>query len=211
MADAASKFTVFFQAQGSSTAIIGQAGNIPTGWTETYYSGAGLGRAAVDAFVAAFVQPRADLLGLGASIMYVRQTSVANPAQKRISYVRFMSGKQGSPSLFTSPDKDAYDFTAVDLLIRAQGVNGHRRQLWLGGIPESQADQLVQTGVIGAFTSSPAFKQWVNAILGQQLGLRVGVQAGAGTFEAFAELQPEMVRRRNRGRPFYLERGRKLA
>jgi len=214
MADATSKYTVFFTAQGSSAGIIGQNGNVPTGWTETYYSADGLSQSSLKNFVDKYVQVRADLLGIGAAILYCRQTSVANPAQKRLSQVVFMSGKQGVPSVFVSDTKDGYLPSCNDILIRVQDSLGHRRQLWFGGLPRSQSDQLLQQGLLGAYVSSPGFKQWQNAILGLQLGIRYGVTGvapGVGTFGAIAQIIPEMVRRRDRGRPFYLERGRKLA
>lgn len=210
MADAASKFTVFLEGIGGGFAL-GSGGNTPTGWTETYYSPAGLSQAALAAFVQQYVPARAALLGLGAQINYVRQASVNNPAQKRLTHVQFMFGKQGLPSIFTNPPTDDYDPSWVDLLCRVEDSLGHRRQLWIGGLPESQADQLQEQGIKAAYVNSPAFKQWVQAVLGLQLGIRYGVVGGVGTFGAIAVIQPEDVRRRNRGRPFRLERGRRLA
>lgn len=211
MADAASKYTVFFEASGGAGVTTGAG--VPTGWTETFYSADGLSQASLQKVVNQYVPARAALLGVGAEIKYLRQTSVNNPAQKRISWVQFMQGKQGLPTLFTTTPQDDYDFTAVDLLCRVQDTQGHRRSLWLGGLPDSQVDQLKQQGINGAFVQGGPFKQWTNAILALGFGIRYMVNAisKVGTFGTIQTIQAEDVRRRDRGRPFRLERGRRLA
>jgi len=196
------KVNIFFEAAG---------GTSPTGWTETFYMPGTSLQQNLNSVVQQYVSPRASLLGMGARIQSIR---VSHVAADRQTFIQFMSGKQGQPDLFTTSPQDDYDPTQVDLLLRIQDAIGKRRQFWLGGLPDSVTDQLVQQGVTGAFVNSPVFKQWSNAITG--LGFQIQSIAMKGpppvySYNAINLVQPIMVRKRNRGRPFYLFRGRRLA
>jgi hypothetical protein len=205
MPDAASKVTVFFEAQG---------GTAPTGWTENWWSSQADLPTIVNSFIANYVPARTPLLGVGARIQSVRATLVQTPAA-RVSYVEFLPGiKSGEGNLFTNSPADDYDPTQVDLLIRMSNLAGKHRQFWLGGLPDSQTDQLLQQGITGAFINSPAYKQWIAAIGRMPIGIRYKTSSGPPATYAFATLTtflPIMVRNRKRGRPFYLFRGRRLA
>lgn len=199
MPDAASRVTIFFESQG---------GVAPTGWTETYWTPNSDLQAVVNQCLATYLPKRRALLGVGVSIKYARAT--ANPGN-RLSYIEFVNGKQATASLFTNSPADNFDPTQVDLLCRVQTQNGHRRQLWIGGLPDSQTDQLVNQGILGAFTASPAWKQFVQAILDCGYGVRYKTGNGPPPTYEFGSIQqvfPMQVRNRKRGRPFNLFRGR---
>lgn len=202
MADAASKVTIFFEASG---------GTAPTGWTENFWSFQADLPTLIDQVVKQYVPKRAALLGVGCKIQSVRVST--NPLS-RVTQVRFIVGKAGEPSVFTTSPADDYDPTQVDLLCRATTAQGKRRQLWVGGLPDSQTDQLLSQGITGAFTTSPTWKQYVAAIQASQLLLRFKLTNGPPpTFGAdpITDVQPIMVRNRKRGRPFDLFRGRRIA
>jgi hypothetical protein len=193
---------ILFQAQG---------GTAPTGWTETYWSGTANLQVSVDAAVNSYVPKRAALLGLGARIQAVKATSIPS---NRSSFLRFLVGKEGDANLFTAGDADAYDPTQVDLLCRVETANFKRRSLWIAGLPDSVTNQLLATGITGAFTASPAWKQFVAAI--QNTGFQIRYKDTNGpppTYMAseITRVQPIMVRNRKRGRPFFLFRGRRNA
>ena len=203
MPDALSKCTIFLTAQG---------GTAPTGWTETFYLQAGIGQASLDNIVNTYIPKRADMLGVGAQIEAVRLGTV--PAT-RVTLVKFMQGAQGRGKTFTNSPADDYDPTQVDLLCRAQTAGGKRRQFWIGGLPDSQTDQLLQEGIQGSYINSPAFKQFVQAMIASGFCIRYRTNPGVlpATFNAdpIASVQPIMIRNRKRGRPFDLFRGRRLA
>lgn len=201
MADAFSKVTIFLESTG---------GPAPTGWTETYWSTQGNLDVAVDLAVKKYVPKRAALLGVGASIKAVRASTIP---PNRLSSITFVSGKAGDPSLFTTSPEDDYDPTQVDLLVRVTDVGGHRRQLWVGGLPDSQTDQLKIQGVNGAFINSPAWKQFVQGILDNNFCIRSKntPPATGYTAQSISTVVPIMIRNRKRGRPFFLFRGRRLA
>lgn len=202
MPDAASKIVIMFQASG---------GTAPTGWTETYWSGIANLQVAVDSAVQSYVPKRAALLGLGARIQAVKATSIPS---NRNSFIRFLVGKEGDANLFTAGDQDYYDPTQVDLLCRVQTAGFKRRSLWIAGLPDSVTSQILNTGVAGAFTSSPAWKQFVASIINTGFQIRYKVTNGPPpTYEVseITQVQPIMVRNRKRGRPFFLFRGRRIA
>lgn len=201
MADAVSKVNIFFEAEGSVT---------PTGWTETFYSQQPDLSVLVAQAVDTYVPARRQLLGQGAEIKYVR---VSNVPPNRSTFISYMTGKQGLPNIFTNSPADDYDPTQVDLLVRMQTTSGKRRQFWMGGLPDSVTDTGQESGVRGAFTSSSAWKSWVRAIGDLNWGIRFQIAAGPPkvySFEPMLYFIPVASRRRARGRPFNLFRGRKL-
>jgi len=199
MADAASKVQVFFEASG---------GTVPVGWSETFWSSQGQLETIVRDVVTKYVPKRKELLGVGARVQAVKATSV--PAT-RLSYIEFLAtGKDGTGQVFSSSPEENYDPTQVDLLIRAQTADNHRRQFWLAGLPDSVTNQLLNQGVKGAFINSPLFKQVITAITTVPFGIRW--KSGAGpvyTFSPIITMFPIMVRNRKRGRPFFLFHGRR--
>lgn len=203
MSDAASKFTVFFEAQG---------GTAPTGWTETMYSNLPVTDVNLDLLVQNYVPARRQLLGNGAFIQGARLSTI--PPNRQAS-VQFFQGNFGLPSVFTHSPADDYDPTQVDLLLRVDDGNGHRRQFWLGGLPDSQTDQLLAQGMSSGFINSASMRNFKRALTtGGSLGLRYGVTkppSPVGTYAKFVNVTPIMVRNRKRGRPFELFRGRRLA
>jgi hypothetical protein len=211
MADAAAKITIFFVASGGSTGQPATPGTPATGWTETFYSpipdlDTNLNTAKT------YVQFRRSLLGVGAGILYIR---VAAFPLVRATLVNFALGKVGTGTVFTNSPADDYDPTEVDLLVRMDGQNNSRRQFWMGGLPDSQTDTLLQQGMNGAFINSPAFQSWTQQVMATGWGIRQKVRGsgspGSFNFELINRITPIMVRRRDRGRPFYLFRGRRLA
>jgi len=200
MADAASKVTILFEAQG---------GDAPTGWTETFWSSEANLKTVVDTCLKKYVPKRAVLLGIGAKVFAVKATSVPTT---RLSRVEFVTGKTGISNLFTRSPDDNYDPTQVDLLCKVQDAAGHRRQLWLGGLPDSTTDQIKEQGINGDFIAQPCFKQYVQAIL--DVGYQIRYKTSNGPPKVYAaaaieDVQPVMVRNRKRGRPFFLYRGRR--
>lgn len=197
-----SKVTIFLEATG---------GTVPAGWTETYWSAVEDLASLVTFIRQNYVPARSALLGVGAKIVAVRATK--NPPT-RVSRIAFMQGKEGDPSLFTTSPADDFDPVQVALLCRGVTINGKRRQMWIDGLPDSVTDQLVKTGVLGSFTASPAWKQFVKAVQNSNLLLRFKTANGPPIVydsEQLTDIQPIMVRNRKRGRPFYLFRGRRLA
>jgi hypothetical protein len=211
MADAASKLTVFFYAGGTSDLIKGAVGSPPTGWTETFYSS----NNDLDAMLALgqkYVGKRAALLGVGAVIQYIR---VAAFPLVRKTEVTFQVGTGGVGQQYTQSPADNYDPNQVDLLLRLDAANNSRRQLWLAGLPDSQTNTLIEQGMSANFLFSAAFKQYAAFLTANSLGIRQhdrgSGKPGTFTFQAMQRVTPIMVRRRDRGRPFYLFRGRRLA
>jgi len=202
MADAQSKITVFFHGAGTS---------VSTGWTETFWSSEANLQVAVTECKRKYIPRRKELLGNGATITHVRATSVPST---RLSYIEFIRGKDGEGNFFTKRPSDDFDPTQVDLLCRLQTANGHRRQLWLGGLPDSVTDTIVAQGIDAAFISSPLFKQLGAAIVDLQYAIRWKMKDGSAiSYHAtpITEVFPIMVRNRKRGRPFFLFRGRRTA
>ena len=202
MPDAQSKVTIFFNGAGKS---------VSTGWTETFWSSEANLQVAVTDCKRTYVPRRKELLGVGATITHIIAPSIPTT---RLSYIEFLRGKDGEGQLFTTSPRDDFDPTQVDLLLRMQTANGHRRQLWLGGLPDSVTDTLLAQGIEAAFTSAPVFKQLVAAIVGLQYAVRYKATNGPPpTYLAtpITEVFPIMVRNRKRGRPFFLFRGRRTA
>jgi hypothetical protein len=204
MADAAAKVNFFFEAAGATT---------PQGWTETFWTSVAASQNQLQNIVNNYVSQRCALLGQGASLQFARITNV--PAN-RISFIQYMTGKQGLANLFTNPPGDDYDLSSLDLLVRMQDNVGKRRQFWMGGLPDSQTDTGQQNGILGAFVNSPAWKQWLQAIGNCGFGIRSIQAKGPPTTYMFNLIQlplvqPIMTRKRSRGRPFDLFRGRRLA
>jgi len=199
MPDAAGKVTIFFQAQG---------GTAPTGWTETFWTSEADLKQNVVRVRQFYLPKRIALLGAGTKVAAIRATAVPG---NRLSYIEFPTGKEGEPSVFDRVGEDSYDPTQVDLLVRLQTANGHRRQFWVGGLPDSQTDQLKLQGVTGQFTNSPGWKQFSDAIIKSGFNIRYKATAGPPpTYLAtpITDIFPIMVRNRKRGRPFFLFRGR---
>lgn len=201
MPDATIKVVIFFEATGKKT---------PTGWTEVWYRNVGLPSSTADLIQQIYVPARRSLLGFGARVKYLR---VSNVPPNRITEVRYIFGKAGDPDIFTNTPADDYDPTQVDLLCRVQSTIGKRRQLWVGGLPDSVTDTGQDQGIRGAFTSSKAWKTWVAAIKQCGLGIRFKTANGPPkvySFDPVAEVIPVEARKRDRGRPFNLFRGKRL-
>lgn len=197
-----SKITFNFEAAG---------GGAPTGWSETWYSASGDISLVLKTAVPIYIKARAQLLGIGAFIQSVRVSQV--PAT-RITAVQFIQGTQGQPPTLLQSPADDYDPTQVDLLLRVEDLLGHRRQLWIGGLPDSQTDTLKQQGMSAAFLNGPLMGQYITAIDKAQFGIRSRLTVGPPpTFQwsAVQTVQPVMIRNRKRGRPFELYHGRRLA
>jgi hypothetical protein len=198
MADAASKVTVFFK---------GTQGPVAVGWTENWWTSQANLKTAVEKVIDDYVPKRKELIGVGAEIQAVRATSVPTT---RLSYLQFITGdKDGKGVLFSSAEEDMVDPAQVDLLVRAQTADGHRRQFWIGGLPDSITRTQRNQGVSPRFISEPAIKQVFNVIKAIPFGIRW--KSGAGpvyTFSPITELFPIMVRNRKRGRPFFPFHGR---
>ena len=200
MADAKSRVQIFLKSPD---------GPVPVGWSETFYS------ADTDLTVAAnramniYVPKRAQLLGIGAQVYAVRTTNVV---PNRLSYLRFVSDADGKSEIFKTPEKDDTDPTQVDLLLRMMDSTNHRRQFWLGGLPDSTTDQLKAQGMDAPFLRSPAYKQWVACIATLQWAIRYRIPpTSPKTYDSgvISNVLPIMIRNRKRGRPFFLYRGRR--
>jgi hypothetical protein len=199
--DMTTKLTVFFEATG---------GTAPTGWTETFYCPL----TDLDLTIKLgkdYAKVRKALLGVGASMKFIRAADIP---PDRTTVVYYLVGKEGEPDLFTTSPADDHDPTQVDLLVRMDSTPKGRRQFALSGLPDSVTDQLLLTGVNGAFTASPAFKQWSNFIQTRNLQIRVRTAVGPPpvySYNTINRLTPIMIRNRKRGRPFELFRGRRIA
>jgi len=199
MADAASKVTVFFESTG---------GTASTGWTETFYSSEGDLPTAADVCVKKYIPKRVEMLGVQAFCRGVRVTKIPS---NRLSYVQFITGEKDQTGGIWAAETDGqHDPTQVDLLCRAQTADGHRRSLWIAGLPDTVCNQLKAQGVTAGFLNGAIFKQWMGAIRSIPYGIRW--KSGAGpvyTLSPIVEILPVMVRNRKRGRPFFLFRGRR--
>lgn len=201
MAVTNSKVTIFFSASG---------GTAPTGWTETFYSPQTDLEVSVDQAVKQYVPKRRAILGIGARILAVRASAVP---PNRLSFIKFIVEDNGIGNVYTAAKVDDYDPTQVDLLCRIQSSNGHRRQFWVGGLPDSQTDQLLEQGITAPFINGAPFKQLVAAIIASNFQMQVKTANGPPPVFAYYNITsvlPIMVRNRKRGRPFFLFRGRRL-
>src|SRR5262249_26477925 len=122
-----------------------------------------------------YVKVRRALLGVGTNVQFLRASTIP---PNRVTQVYFTTGKEGEPDLFTTSPDDDHDPTQVDLLVRIDATPKGRRQLALSGLPDSVTDQLLLTGVKGAFTSSAAYKQWSSFIQNSGWGIRVKTAVG---------------------------------
>lgn len=206
--DANAKITFFFKADG---------GTYPAGWTENFYSTGGVAQATLDNAWTAYVSVRADMLGVGAQIQSARIASPTVPGQvnPRITFVRFAVGAEGQGKTFSDPTTQGFDPTQVDLLCRVATAEGKKRQFWVAGIPDDQTYSLKQQGIVSSYINSPAFKQFVKAMIKAGFCVRwrnnPGVLPATYSATPFLTCQPVMVRNHKRGRPFYLVRGKRLA
>ena len=201
--DANSKVSIFFGSIGS---------NAPCGWTETFYSLQTDLQALLAQIVKYYVPARADLLGVGAKIVAVRAASIP---PDRITYIETFIPNDGVGMAFTGPN-DGFDPIQADLLVRVQGSVGHRRQLWLAGIPDSQTWSQYPPGVKGiapTFITSGYWKTWSKLLTTLSLGIRAKAPPPAVGFlwEQIVLVKAMSLRNRKRGRPFFLYRGRRLA
>lgn len=215
MPDAPIKNTFFFKTAGAP---------VDTGWTETWWSF----HASLDlAEVAArqYAGRRSDLLGFGASMLAWRGT--LNPAAfgpgaipKRITKVYFFTGTEGISTTYKAQGSDDFDPAHEDLLLRIQATVALvpqqivvHRSAFLSGIPDSQTDQLKKQGVNAPYVNDATWKQFVRQLTTIPYYSRIKDVANPGKFLAYAisDVQPIMVRHRNRGRPFFQFRGRRLA
>ena len=184
-------------------------GTAPTGWTETFYTQNANLQDVLNAGKVYALQ-RARLLGKGSQLEYIR---VSNVPPNRATLIYYMQGNAGLPKQYINPGDD-YDPTQVDLLLRCQTAQGKRRQFWLGGLPDSETDQLLQQGINAAFTNGPSFKALIDLIKVNSYCIRYRTAAGPPpvyTSDTITDVIPIMVRNRKRGRPFDLFRGRRLA
>lgn len=202
MADAVGKVTVFFKAV---------QGDTPIGWTETFYSAIGDSISTLQLLVTNvrnnYVPNRALLLGLGASIFAIRATQVST---SRISWVYFLTGSEGQPTQYTRPGVDNFDPAQGDLLMRMMSSVGKRRQFWLGGVPDSQTVTGLPAGVTASYKTA-AEALILGAVSKAQLAMRFKIGVNEFQGDIIQYVISEDMRKRDRGRPFRLFRGRRLA
>lgn len=199
MADALTRVQIFFNASGAV---------VPTGWTETYYSAVSDMETLKQSVRTVYVPARKQLLGFGAVIQAIR---VGKIPPTRITKVYYTTGKEGQGNIFDTPE-EGYDPTSTDMLIRMESADGHRRQMWLSALPDEVTDTTQENGIKLAYTTSPQWKTWVKAIVTIGLGIRFQVTPKPEQtfgFLPITDVIPVMIRKRSRGRPFFLFRGRK--
>lgn len=195
------KGTVFFQAVG---------GSVPVGWTETWYT-ADSNQDALISNLVNYVKVRKQLLGAGASIIAVR---AADDTVPRATKIQEIVGNAGIGTIYNAIPADAFDPLQSDLLVRiSAGVAAHRN-FFLAGIPDSQDNQLDQAGINPAFIGNAAWKDWINFItVGSNFRIRFQpvphVIPAQYALTTITDAVPRMMRKRNRGRPFFLFRGRR--
>lgn len=200
--DAKQKIVIFYEAAGKTA---------PTGWTETWYTpqtdpDKAIGEART------YVSFRRNFLGNGCFIQAVRVSLIPS---SRVAGVYFFQGTEGLPQGYTNAPDDDYDPTQVDLLLRVKAGNNAARQWWLGGLPDSQTDQLKTQGTTAPFIQQVIQSQTIQTIKnnGWLIRSQIKPHTTPPTFQSFpiTSVQPVMIRNRKRGRPFYLFRGRRLA
>ena len=199
MADALTRVQIFFGAAGAV---------VPTGWTETYYSAVGDKQTLLENVRTVYVPARKQLLGFNANIKAIRVGSIP---PNRVTKIYYTTGKEGEGNIFDTP-QETYDPTSTDMLIRMETADGHRRQMWMSALPDEVTDTTQENGIKMNFTSSPQWKTWVKTIVTIGLGIRYQLTpkpAQTFAFLPITDVIPVMVRKRSRGRPFYLFRGRK--
>jgi hypothetical protein len=207
MPDAKQKIVIFYEASGKTA---------PTGWTETWWTGNSDPNGALEE-AKAYVALRRNFLGQGAYVQSVRVSTIPIPpaVASRVAGLYFFQGTEGLPQQYTNSPDDDYDPTQVDLLLRVKAGNNAQRSWWMGGIPDSQTDQLKTQGTTAPFIQQVIQSQTVQKIIsnGWMVRSQIKPHTNPATFQAFAitSVQPIMVRNRKRGRPFYLFRGRRLA
>lgn len=205
MPDAGSRGQVLFEASG---------GTAPTGWSENFFAPSGMDPQSFrDYLIDNYVPKRQQLMGIGAFVQAVVAKKIPPNRTSSIAFVAPPKGGINSRE-YSNPGPDDYDPTQVDLLLRMETASGKRRQFWLGGLPDSVTDQLLEQGLKAAFLFSAAFIQWIKVVTGGVISIRFRATVGPPpTFnsEIITKVQPIMVRNRKRGRPFFLFRGRRLA
>jgi len=207
----ASKLTVAFESTGGIT---------PCGWSESFYSD--LEATNLDSLQAvldlgyAYTQIRKQLLGTNVKITFIRATpakATKPEATTRISQVYFLKGNEGVPSSPPIPPA-TFEPSQMDLFVLMRTFQGHHRPFFLSGMPQGYINTAAATGVEAFFVTNPAFTQWSAFIIAKRLYLRhTTTPMGVITYnyEKITKVVPEDLRKRNRGRPFRLFRGRKLA
>lgn len=191
-------------------------GPVPVGWTETLYSF----HATLDLAQQAartLNNARRQLLGVGATSYAWRGNLVA---QKRISQVYFFQAGETTSNVFTNSPADDFDPAHEDLMCRVESIVNPgpnllyaRRAYFLAGLPDSQTDQLKAQGIAAAFVNGPAFQTWRDLLFNTPYYIRKKTANGPPPVfdgRAITKFTPIMVRHRNRGRPFFLFRGRRL-
>lgn len=199
MADAKSRVTIFLEAFG---------GTVPTGWTETFYSNSEDLDLLIELWKNRYCGKRAELLGKGARISYLRVSTISAPRRSRTIS---LFGKD-SESYSNQSRGDSYDPVQVDLLIRMTTALGKRRQFWLAGLPDKYTDQLIKDGMEANLIYGPVYKQYFQAIRDLEALIRYKSSPPVLTpFDSatIVHADPIMIRNRKRGRPFKLFRGRR--
>jgi hypothetical protein len=160
----------------------------------------------------AYVKVRVPLLGNGAFIKAYRISSL-DPALKRLTQIKFMQGDAGTPR--TSSQSDP---SQVDLLVRLKAdASPAARNLWLSGLPDAYTNQLVAQGMEATFLFAGPFKKYLGFLTdpANALAIRAEVKPRTDprTYQAIPirQAEPIMIRKKDRGRPFNLFRGRRLA
>lgn len=198
-------------ANGKITFFFEGSGPAKTGWTETWYTSDD-SFLTMGALADSYLLPRRGLLGPGAEIKYWR-TESTDPAKKRSTRVRFMTGTEGKPYFYTSSPADDFDPSQSDLLLRIDGNDSGgvtaRRSLMLAGIPDSQTDQLKAQGINAPYVTNGIWTGFSTFVKGAFL-IRKG-KSPTFSYIPIVNVQPIMMRNRKRGRPFELFRGRRLA
>ena len=197
----ASKIIIGFESAGA---------NIPTGWTELFYSTNTDLKSVRDAWVGTYVTPRARLLGQGARLTVVKVTQVSPTT--RTSYIQKI-GLAGQAQRYTGAN-DQFDPTQGDLWIRMQDANGKRRGCWLAGVPDSQTISALPNGITQSYVTDGTWTGWVKAlkVLGACIQWKTpGSNPPVYNWTLIMDIEALEMRNRKRGRPFPLFRGRRLA
>lgn len=187
------------------------------GWSETYWRGGDSNLPALLDVAKIFAVARAQLLGKGSRWTYARVSDVdphLTKAQRRISAAYVVPPGQGMSYVFNS-DKYQADVATTAALFRIQDVNNRRYMRHFSGIP----DVLVDTTQPGYFNSNDPF--WVGAlnafsgvVNAGQIGFRYGTGNPPPDQWAIAKsnsIQFERAQKKNRGRKFFLQPGRRTS
>lgn len=203
------KFTVFFESTGGTT---------PVGWTESFYTNDSPNAGGLIVCLQTakdYVGVRKDLLGANCLVQSVRTTPAktdTTAVANRISQSYFFQGTQGTPA-GNIPALGSFAPSQNDLFALIRSIAGYKRPMFLSGFPTKIIDTAIQQGVVPFFTALPQFTQWAGFIIAKGLQIRHKAPSPSTslTYDQAIQVVPEDLRKRNRGRPFRLFRGRRLA